>query len=150
MVPVELFVNKTVRGALPNVGLPVKSAIGETAPAPITELVELPALHGRITKHRERRLPTDVNFAVSNRGESEFDRSTRPIAVTGLTAVVKFLGKVCRVKGMQNGGRPAAEIVGLKRPNDCVGRSIGRNTGSGAPVPKHVRHLAARSCAQQT
>src|SRR5436190_6693403 len=65
MVPVELSVNKTVSGALPNVGLPVKSAVGETAPAPITELVELPALDVKTTTLEKLEAVAGLNATVT-------------------------------------------------------------------------------------
>src|SRR5947207_15482803 len=65
MVPVELSVNKTVSGALPNVGLPVKSAVGETAPEPITELVELAALDVKTTTLEKLEEVAGLNATVT-------------------------------------------------------------------------------------
>src|ERR1700716_845822 len=44
IVPVELSVKLTLRGLRPLVGLPVKLAVGTTAPVPVTVLVLLPPL----------------------------------------------------------------------------------------------------------
>ncbi len=44
MVPLELSVKLTVSGLRPLVGLPLKLAIGTTAPVPVSPLVLLPAL----------------------------------------------------------------------------------------------------------
>src|SRR6266446_2104215 len=44
MVPVELSVKLTVSGLRPLVGLPLKPAVGATAPVPVRALVLLPAL----------------------------------------------------------------------------------------------------------
>src|SRR5216684_6672893 len=44
IVPVELSVKETLSGLRPVVGLPVKLAVGPSAPAPVTVLVLLPPL----------------------------------------------------------------------------------------------------------
>src|SRR5664280_455491 len=44
MIPVEMLVNVTARGAMPLVGAPVNPATGAVAPAPVTALVNMPPL----------------------------------------------------------------------------------------------------------
>ena len=96
-------------------------------------------------------MAADVNFAVGNGRDGEFDGGVGLIAPAGsLAAIVKFGADVGSGKGVEDGGSAAATAIGLEGPEDGSGGAVGGDAGGGAAIAIADRRLAGRSGVQQT